>query len=93
MPRFVANRFAVPAGTIASAHARAGEHVDAALHHPVAAPGEDELGALVERALDLRRRLLALRHLAPERVVDPLGFEHATQLGQPAAERLAGSAR
>ena len=43
------------------ARRRAGEHVDAALHHPVAAPGEDELGALVERAPDLGGRLAALR--------------------------------
>ena len=59
------------------AHARPREDVDAALHHAVAAPGEDELGALVERALHLRRRLLALRNLDPERVFDSLGLEHA----------------
>ncbi len=90
IPRLVAKRFAVPAGMIARLDVRAGEHVDAALNHPVAAPGEDELGALVERAANLRGRLAALRHLAPERVVDALGCEDAAKLGQPAAERLAG---
>ena len=90
IPRLVAKRFAVPAGIDREARLRAGEHVDAALHHPVAAPREDELRALVEGASNLRRRLAALRHLAPERIVDSLGLEHATKLGQPAAERLPG---
>ena len=75
------------------AHRRAGEHIDAPLHHPVPAPSEDELCPFVQRPSNLSRRLAALRHLTPERVVDSLGFEHATKLGQPAAERLAGSAR
>ena len=65
------------------ARVRAGEHVDAPLHHPVAAPGEDELGALVESALDLRRRLAALRHLAPERVGDALGLEARRSSSSP----------
>ena len=93
MPRLVANRFAVPAGTIARLTLRAGEHVDAALHHPVAAPGEDQLRTLVERALDLRRRLAALRHLAPERIVDSLGCENATKLGEAALRASCRSAR
>ena len=69
---------------------RAGERVDAALHHPVAAPDEEQLGALGERRFDLLRRVRALRHLDPERVVDALPRQLAPQLGQAAAERLAG---
>ena len=66
-----------------------GEHVDAAPHGPVAAPGEDEVGALVERAPHLLGRLLGLRHLVPERVLDTGRGERAAQLGQPAADGLA----
>ena len=66
----------------------AGEHVDAALDHPVAAPREDQVGARLERALDLCGRLLALRDLGPERIGDAARLEHAAELEQPAAERL-----
>ena len=90
MPRFVASRFAVPAGTIASGIACAGEDVEAALHGAVAAPGEDELGPLVEGPLHLLRRLAALRHLVPERIVDAGLLEDAPELDEPAPDRLAG---
>ena len=51
MPRLVASRLAVPAGRIASVASDAGQRVDAALHHAVAAPDEHEVGALLD-ALD-----------------------------------------
>ena len=44
MPRFVARRLAVPAGMIASVARVPASDVDASLHHPVAAPHEDQLG-------------------------------------------------
>ena len=66
------------------------ERVDAALHHPVAAPGEDQLGAVLQRPLDRARRPLALRHLDPQRLGDARLLERAPQLREPAAERLAG---
>ena len=50
MPRFVASRLAVPAGMIADGRLRAREHVDAVLHHAVAAPHDHQLGAALERA-------------------------------------------
>ena len=68
IPRFDANRFAVPAGRIASVASGACHGVDAALHHAVAAPGEDRLGAVRERLLDSLRRVLALGNLGPERI-------------------------
>ena len=71
-------------------HAGAGEHVDAALHRAVAAPGDDELGSLVERTLDLLRRLAALRHLVPERIRDAGLLELPPERQEPVAERLAG---
>jgi len=57
--------------------ARLRKDVDAALHHPVAAPHEDELDALVERALYLCRGFLALGNLDPEWVGDSLVRQHA----------------
>ena len=77
-----------PAGSRASPST--GEHVDALLHEAVAAPREDELGAVVERPLDLLRRLLALRHLEPLRIRHTLRLEHPAQLEEPSAHRLAG---
>ena len=71
-------------------HAGAGEHVDAPLHRAVAAPGDDELGALVEGTLDLLRRLAALRHLVPERIRDPGLLERLPERQEPVAEALAG---
>ena len=88
MPRFVANRFAVPAGMTARRASSPGELADAAPDGAVAAPGEDEVGALVERPPHLLRRPLGLGHLVPERILDPLRREHAAQLGQPAVEPL-----
>ena len=90
MPRLVAKRFAVPAGMIARLRLRAGEHVDAALHHAVAAPGEHELGALVERAANLcgALRLFGTSHQNGSST--PSASSDAPQLCQAAAERLAG---
>ena len=70
------------------AHVRPGEHVDASLNHPVAAPRKHELGTLVQGPLNLSRRLPALRHLGPERLGDSLGFEQTTKLEQPAPSVL-----
>ena len=70
--RLEAKRLAVPAGMIASVTPAAGEHVDRLLHHPVAAPHEHELGAFVECPLDALGGVLALRHLRPDGIVDPL---------------------
>ena len=69
---------------------RADDRVDAALHHPVAAPHEDQVRTRLQRPANLLRRLAALRHLGPERVVDAMPRERAAKLGQTAAERLAG---
>ena len=66
------------------------ELADAAADGAVAAPGEHEVGALVEGAAHLRGRLLGLRHLVPERVRVPAVGEDAAQLRQTAAERLLG---
>ena len=66
----------------------AGEHAQAAAHGAVAAPGEDEIGAGVERTLDLPGRLLGLGHLVPERLLDARLGERASQRRQPLAERL-----
>ena len=68
----------------------AGERVDAALHGPVAAPGEEELGALVKCTLHLFRGVAALRYLDPERIVDSLAREFPPEFGQAAAEGLPG---
>ena len=68
---------------------RTGEDVDAALHHPVAAPGEDEVRAVVRaRAADLAgaARLFGTSHQNGDR--DSLGGEDAAQLGQATAEVL-----
>src|SRR5205085_7037674 len=62
--------------------------VETALHEAVAAPREDELGAPLERALDLLRSLVALRHLRPEGLVETSLLERAAQPQQPVAEGL-----
>ena len=49
MPRLRASRLPVPAGRIASGTGRVADRVDAALDHAVAAPHEQEVGAVVER--------------------------------------------
>ena len=90
-PRFVANRFAVPAGTTARLASGAGELADAPAHRAVAAPGEHEVGALVQRAADLLGRLLRLRHLVPQRVVDARGRQ--ARGAARAARRRAASRR
>ena len=78
-----------PAGSPRSTSA-SGDGVEAAADHAVATPGEDQVGAGLQRALDLARCGLALGHLVPDRVVNALGIEGAAQLAEPAAERLAG---
>ena len=55
MPRFVANRLAVPAGKMASATGAPADRVDDALHRSVAAPHEDEIGAASSTASWLAR--------------------------------------
>ena len=70
--------------------ARPGERVDAALRHAVSAPDEEVVGALLAAASDLLWRLLALRHLDPERVGNAVACERAAQFRQPALDALAG---
>src|SRR5689334_8093530 len=69
---------------------RARQRVDRALDHPVAAPDEEQLGTVREGTLHLLGRELALRHLDPHRIRDPSALQLAPQLGQAAAEGLAG---
>ena len=89
MPRFVASRFAVPAGMIATRRLRAREHVDAALHHAVAAPHEDRGRHLRSSAFSTCfGRVLALRHLAPEDVGDAALARARGAAREAAAERL-----
>ena len=68
----------------------AGELVDAPLHHAVAAPHEEEVGTVGD---GLRRtRLGAFLLLGTSNQsgsVTPRSVEHAPELGEPAAERLA----
>ena len=90
MPRFDANRFAVPAGRIARVTGASADRVDAALHHAVAAPDEEQVGAVFEELRHFLRRQLALRDLAPERSVDAVLFQRVPQRAQAAAELLPG---
>ena len=60
---------------------RAGHRVDAALDGAVAAPDEEQLGPLVQGALQLLRCEAALRHLDPQRIVHALALQLAPQLG------------
>ena len=69
---------------------RPDHRVDAALHHAIAAPHEDQLCARLQCAPNLLRRLAALRHLDPERIVDAMPRERAAKLGQTALQRLPG---
>ena len=57
MSRFDAKRFAVPAGRIASRASVPAIDVDAALHHAVATPDEDRLGAVGQCLLDALGRV------------------------------------
>ena len=69
---------------------RARQGVDRALDHPVAAPDEEQLGTVRECTLHLLGRELALRHLDPHRICDPIALQLAPQLRQAAPEGLAG---
>ena len=90
IPRFVAKQVGGAGRQDRERGVGACERVDAPLHRPVAAPDEEQLGALGESALHLLRDVAALRHLDPERVVDALARQLPPQLGQAAAEGLAG---
>src|SRR5262249_27331986 len=63
--------------------------VHGTLNHPVAAPDEDQLRALVERPLDLGRRLAALVDLEPQGVLDTALGERLAKLAEAAVEALA----
>ena len=89
IPKLVAKRFAVPAGRIPRADLGARQHIDAALHHPIAAPGEDKLGALLDCSAHLLGRFPALWHLAPKRLVDSFGRERPSERRQSTVKRLA----
>jgi hypothetical protein len=69
---------------------RAGDDVDAALHHSVSAPGDDHVRARRERVPHSLRRRLALRHLVPDWIDDALARQRVPELGQAAAQGLAG---
>ena len=90
MPRFVGEQVRRPGGADRKRNLRVLERVDATPDEPVAAPGEDQLGAVLQRPLDRARRPLALRYLDPERRGDARFRERAPQLREPAADRLAG---
>ena len=90
MPRFVAKRFDVPAGQTASGICVFPSALTQRRTSPSPPPGDYQLGALLEGPLDRPRRPLALRYLEPERRRDARVGERAPQLGEPAAERLAG---
>ena len=80
MPRFVASRFAVPAGRIASA---ASEPAAASMQRcTVPSPPQTKISSrpLGESALHLLRRVSALRHLDPQWVGDSLALQLAAQL-------------
>ena len=68
---------------------RPGHGVDAALDRPVAAPDEQHLGALRQRAAGVFRCLAALRHLVPERIGHALPRQHPPELPQAALGALA----
>src|SRR4029077_11685948 len=61
---------------------RAGHRVDRALDRPVAAPDEEQIGAVRERTLHLLRREAALRYLDPDRIGDALALELPSELHQ-----------
>ena len=90
IPRFLASRFAVPAGMMATAGHVAAECVETALDHTVAAPDEQQVRARFQRFLHLLRCLPALRDLVPQGIRDPFLGEHAAELHQPSTQRLPG---
>ena len=91
MPRLLAKRLAVPAGRMASG---GGSCVGSASSDRCTMPSPPQTSrsdaALVDGAANPLRRLAALLDLVPEQVLVPLGDEPLAQLGQAAAERLAG---
>ena len=89
MPRFDANRFAVPAGMIARSAFEPRNGVDAPLHHAVAAPHEHDVGAGVECFVHASGGELRLRHFEPQRIAHAVHAQLVTQLVESASERLA----
>ena len=90
MPRLVANRFAVPAGMIASVTSEPASTSTQRWTIPSPPHDEDELraSATARRTCAGALRLFGTSHQNGS--VDALGLEDATELRQPAAERLAG---
>ena len=68
---------------------RTGDDVDAPLHHPVAAPDEDQVGALLEGGPELLWCQTALRDFQPEWIVDAPAVELLPQRRKAAVEALA----
>src|SRR6185295_17168837 len=60
------------------------------LHGAVAPPDHDQVRTFLEGELRALRGLAALGDLVPDWVGDPFECERAPQLGEPAADRLAG---
>jgi hypothetical protein len=71
------------------ARLRLRQRIDAALHHPVAAPGEDQLRSAAQGALDLLGRLTALLDLVPLGVTNAPRGERLAELRQAPVEVLA----
>src|SRR6202035_4405540 len=62
--------------------------IDAALHRPVTAPQEEEIGTLVDGFPGLGRRLSTLGHLIPDRLPEPPVREDSPQLTEASAQGL-----
>jgi len=65
-----------------------GDGVDAALHHPVATPDENEIGSFCHCAARVLRRPPAFVDLVPERLANPLAREYLAQFAQATAHSL-----
>ena len=89
-PRFVAKRFAVPAGMTARRGVAAGELADAAAHRAVAAPREDESAPSSRARRDLPGAFLALGTSYHSGSGCPRSARTRRSSGQAAAERLLG---
>src|SRR4029078_248156 len=79
-----------PGGDDRERRLRPGKRIDRTLRRAIAAPDEEQFGALVQDALHLLHREAALRDFDPQRIVHPLAPELAPELRQAAAERLTG---